>query len=325
MSRILLAGATGVIGNAIARQLAEEGHSVRAMVRSVAKARPLLPPNVECVAGDVTDVDAIQAAMDGCDVVYHAAGLPEQWLADPTTFDRVNAGGTANMVEAALLCRVRRFVYTSTIDVFPMENGEPFDESTIDTRPKATAYERSKAEADRIVTRALDRGLPAVFLHPSGLFGPGPATSPGTNNLIADLLAGRLPMLLPGGMPLVFSLDCAAGHILAERKAAVGDRFILSDRYCSLVDLAAELARLRPGTRIPPVLPRWVAVLLANAGELLSSLIGRAPLLPKGQLEFLGYEAKPVSTHAVETLGWKITPLTQALERTCAFLEAEGR
>lgn len=96
------------------------------------------------------DPTSVERAMAGCRVVYHAAGLPEQWLPDATTFERVNVGGTRTMIAAALAAGVERFVYTSTIDVFAWTPGTPFDESTIDPHPKGTAYERSKQAADRL-------------------------------------------------------------------------------------------------------------------------------------------------------------------------------
>ena len=102
MSRTtLLTGGTGIVGNAIAAELVRRGRRVRALVRSLERGRALLPAECELVQGDVTDAASVTSALDGCDVVYHAAGLPEQWLADPGTFARVNAGGTRIVADAA--------------------------------------------------------------------------------------------------------------------------------------------------------------------------------------------------------------------------------
>ncbi len=224
MPEVLLTGATGLLGNAIARALVEQRRSVRALVRSPHKAASVVPAECELVAGDVTDKASVTTAMRGCRVVVHAAGLPEQWLADDATFERVNVGGTRNLVEAALECGVERFVYTSTIDVFVFPApGNSFDESELDPQPKATAYERSKQSADRLVTAALERGLDAVFLHPSGIYGAGPDTSPGTNHLIADLVRGKVPLLLPGGMP-VGGAGSSPQAVRPHTSQAIGER-----------------------------------------------------------------------------------------------------
>lgn len=325
MAKTLVTGATGLIGYNIVRELLSRGRQVKALVRSVEKARRILPPACELAPGDVTKSDSVEAAVDGCDVVYHCAGLPEQWLSRITQFDEVNAGGTRIVGEAALQKKVRRFMYTSTIDIFEAPDGAEYDESKIDAKPKGTAYERSKQEADRVAVSLLGRGLPVTFLHPSGLYGPGPESSPGTNQLFVDLNRGKIPMLLPGGLPLVFSEDCAHGHILAEEKGKVGDRFILSESYMSLVDLAKLVSRELALKKVPPVMPYFLGKTISVAGEIAAKVIQKPPLIPKGQLHFLQWQARPSSARAQKELGWKPIPLEEGVRKTIAFLRADGR
>lgn len=321
--RTLLTGATGTVGHAIARALLAEGRAVRALVRDVERARELVPDRVELMAGDVTDAASVRRAVAGCDVVYHASGLPEQWLPDPGTFRKVNYEGTRHVLEAALAENVRSFLYTSTIDVFVMPPGEPFDESHLDPNPKATAYERSKQEADRLVTAALERGLPARFLHPSGVYGPAPVTT-GVNDFLRRLGRGEIPMLLPGGMPVVFAADVARGHLLAEQKAPIGARYILSESYLTLQDMARAVHAQIPTSRIPAILPRWVARAVSTTGELWAKFSGMAPLIPSGQLHFLTTEAHPSAQKAHRELGWQPTSFADGLRITLADMKAHG-
>jgi dihydroflavonol-4-reductase len=321
--RTLLTGATGTVGHAIARALLAEGRAVRALVRDVERARELVPDRVELMAGDVTDATSVRRAVAGCDVVYHASGLPEQWLPDPATFRRVNYEGTRHVLEAALAEEVKSFLYTSTIDVFVMPHGEAFDESHLDPQPKATPYERSKQEADRLVTAALERGLPARFLHPSGVYGPAPITT-GVNDFIRRLGRGEIPMLLPGGMPIVLAADVARGHLLAEHKAPVGARYILSESYLTLQEMARAVKQHVPNARVPAILPRWVAKAVSTTGELWARFSGMAPLIPSGQLHFLTAEARPSATKARRELGWEPTPFADGLRVTIADMKAHG-
>ncbi|HET9062242.1 MAG TPA: NAD-dependent epimerase/dehydratase family protein, partial [Candidatus Binatia bacterium] len=203
--------------------------------------------------------------------------------------------------------------------------GLTFDESEIDPAPKATAYERSKQTADRVVTDALAEGLPAVFLHPSGIYGPGPATSPGTNQLIADLVRGKVPMLLPGGIPVVHCDDAARGHLIAGRDAEIGTRYILSESYHSLLDVARSVSAITRTSKVPPVMPLAVARVVAEVGETVARWTRRPPLLPRGQLTFLQYEARPVSRRAERELGWIPRPFAQGLAETIDFLRGAGR
>ena len=312
----LVTGATGLVGHNIAAELLRRGRAVRCLVRDLERARASVPAGAELVAGDVTDADSVRRAVAGCSVVYHAAGLPEQWLRDPATFDRVNRGGTEIVGEAALAAGVERFVHTRTIDVFRGGPGEHYDESMLDPEPKGTHYERSKQAADRWVAGAVARGLPAVFLHPGAVYGPGPAASPGTNQFLRDLVGGKVPALLPGGMPVVFSRDVGLGHVLAER-APVGARYILVDRYYTMQAIAAAV-RDACGSKIPRTLPRWFARLISAVGEVLARLTRRPPLLPRGQLHFLLWGALPSSDLAQRELGWHPTPLTTGLAATIA-------
>ncbi len=317
----LLTGGTGIVGNAIATELVRRGRTVRALVRSLERGRALLPSPCELVQGDVTDAESVRRAVAGCEVVYHAAGLPEQWFADAGVFERVNVGGTRIVADAAHAAGVARFVYTSTIDVFACIAGVPFDEGTIAVTPKPTAYERSKQDADRYVSALVARGFPAVFLHPSAVYGPVPASSPGLNGLIADLVRGKIPMLLAGGMPLVYAPDVAVGHVAAEAQPP-GSRFILSESYWQLVGIARAVAE-RTGAQVPRVLPRMVAHAVSLAGDAVSRLTGRAPLIPRGQLEFLESHMRPDAARAKRELGWTPTPFRDALPATLEFVLRE--
>jgi len=322
MSAMLVTGATGTVGSAVAAELAATGHSVRALVRDVDRARPLLPSGVEPVRGDVTDAASISAAVDGCERVYHAAGLPEQWRLDPEDFRRVNVAGTANVVEACLAGGVGRLVYTSTIDVFAWSPGTPFDESRLDPEPRPTAYERSKQEADRLVASALDRGLDAVFLHPSAVYGPAPVVAAGLNHLLIRLARRQIPMLLPGGMPVVHAADVATGHLAAAERGRSGDRFILSGEYLTLREIALAVREHVPAAKVPPVMPMAFARALAVAGEGLAKLTRRAPLIARGEQVFLASHPVPVADRARRELDWSSRPAGPGFGETLAGFRA---
>jgi dihydroflavonol-4-reductase len=324
--RVLVTGGTGMVGYCIVQSLLARGCRVRALVRSMDKGKAVLPAACELVQGDVTVPRTLGPAAEGCEWVFHAAGFPEQWMRDPATFDRINADGTANMVAAARAAGVKRFVLTSTIDVFRWRKGETYDETELDPEPKRTPYERSKQRADRIVADAVAGGLDAVFLHPAGVYGPAPSDSPGTNDLMLKLWHGEVPALLPGGYPVVFAPDVGEGHVRAAERAKAGARFILSDRYYALTELAREmLAALGRTREVPRVIPLWLASTISTMGELKGKLIGRPPLMPKGQLQFLQVDSYPSARRATEELELPFTPLAEGLARTVAWLRAAGK
>lgn len=319
MPKTLVTGATGTIGYAVVRALLDKGRDVRCLVRDVDKAKEIVPDTCELVRGDIMDQDSVGAAVQGCEAVFHAAGMPEQWVRDPSIFERVNSVGTANMVEAALKQGVRSFIYTSTQDMFDLSRN-PFDETMLSLKPLHSHYERSKQKAERIVEGALETGLPVRFIHPVATYGPVPGGVSGLNVLLKDLALGKVPILLPGGFPVVLNEDVAALQLLVEEKAAVGERFIAFESYQSLKDVAEAVAELVEGAKVPGMMPGWTASMIASIGEMISVLTKKPPLISHGELGVLRRKGRPSAEKAKRELGWTPTPFKQGLARTLESL-----
>jgi dihydroflavonol-4-reductase len=320
---VLITGATGQVGNAIARRLADDDVEVRALVRSPSRAQ-VLPVRVRSVLGDVTDAASVRAALDGVATVYHSAGIPEQWRKDTGEFARVNVEGTRNVVEAALAAGVERFVYTSTDDVLVGPPGQPFDESAVNPEPGVTPYQRSKQEADRIVVAALHRGLPAVFLHPAGVYGPAPFLVKGLNDLLMQLAKRKTPALLPGGMAVAYSEDVADGHVRAAAQAPVGARYLLAESFQTLTEIAEAVAAAEPRAKVPRVMPLPVARTVSTVGEGVARVTGRPPMIARSVLQFLERGSRPSGARARTELGWTPTPFRTGVDQTLAYFRQQG-
>src|SRR3954469_5930179 len=319
--RALVTGATGKVGNAVARALAARGDDVRVLVRDPWRAASLLPPGVTPVQGDVTDPASLPAAVEGSEVVFNAVGLPEQWLADEATFELVNARGTENVVRAARDAGARRVVHTSTIDVFHADPGQRFDESELASYPKGTAYERSKQHAEELALAAR-AGMEIGMVNPAGVYGLGPAGSASfEEDFFKPLIRRRLPVLPPGGMGMCFTDGVARGHLLAAERGRDGERYILCDGHVTFPELAEIVVRVAGRGRIPPRLPAALANVLVPAGESLSRVIRRPPLLPRGQLTFFLWNAQPDASRARRELGWEPTPLEDGIRATLDTLD----
>jgi dihydroflavonol-4-reductase len=319
--RVLVTGATGKVGHAVTRALLERGDEVRALVRDPAAA---IPEGAEPVRGDVRDTESLVSAVKGCELVFNAMGLPEQWLPDEGTFHEVNARGSENVARAARAAGARRLVHTSTIDVFHSPRGGHFDESELADYPKGTAYERSKQEAERLVLEA-SGGMDVVLVNPAGVYGPGPSGGASLEeDFFRPLVRKRLPAVPPGGMGVCFTDGVAAGHLLAAERGRSGERYILCDRHVRMRELAETVVRVAGRGRVPPSLRPRVARGLALGGELVSRAIGKPPLLPTGQLHFLMWNAAPDSSKAQDELGWEPTALEEGVKRTLAAMGCLG-
>jgi dihydroflavonol-4-reductase len=323
--RFLVTGATGKIGNAVARQLAERGDEVVALVRSPAKARELLPSGVELAQGDVSDPVSLRAAAEGVDGAFNCMGLFEQWFADPGIFDRINGEGARNVIAAAREAGAKRAVHTSTFDVFHAPQGGTVSEAEVADYPKDTAYERSKQLAERLVLEEAERGIEVVIANPSSVYGPGPWQGTGIDRAVRDAIRRRLPATPPGGMTLVFADDVARGHVAAFDRGRPGQRYILADGYAPMKEVL-RLAVAEAGRGwVPPALPLGLAKGMASAGEAVSRVIRQPPLLGKGQLTFLQWQARASNDKARTELGIEFTTLPDGMARTVRWMEDSGR
>jgi dihydroflavonol-4-reductase len=323
--KVLVTGSTGKVGNAVVRRLIERGDEVVALVRDVGGARELLPSGIELAVGDVTDPGSIRRAAEGAEGVYNCMGIYEQWVPDRSLFDRVNSIGALNVIAASRQAGVRRAVHTSTIDVFHAERGETAREDVVADYPKGTAYERSKQLAEELVLGEARHGIEVVIANPATVYGPGPWARTGLDGAIRDAIRGRLPAVPPGGMTLAYADDVADGQLAAFDRGVPGERYLLADGYATLREILAAAVEAAGRGRVPPSIPTPAAKLLAAAGEGLSRVIRRPPLLPRGQLHFLLWEARADSGKAQRELGFEPTPWPEGIEHTVRWMIDEGR
>ncbi len=322
--RVLVTGATGKIGNAVARRLRDRGDEVVALVRDAARGREALPAGIALAAGDVTDPASLREASKGIDAAVNCMGIFEQWTGDDEIFDRVNAQGARNLVVAAREAGAGRVVHTSTFDVFHADRGGTVREDRVADYPKGTPYERSKQRAEELVLAEAE-GIEVVIVNPSTVYGPGPWATAGLDGPIRDAIRRRLPASPPGGMTLAYVDDVADGHLAALDRGRPGERYILADGYATGREILRAAVNEAGRGWAPPPLPPPLARGVVAAGEGLSRVIRRPPLLPKGQLHFLLWEARADSTKAREELGVTFTPWEEGVRRTVRWMIEEGR
>lgn len=320
--RALVTGGTGLVGNAIARRLVADGSHVRVLVRASSD-RSVLPRGVEVAVGDVTDAGTLPPAVDGVEVVFHAAGLPEQWRRDGGDFFAVNRHGTRNVLEAAQAAGVRRVAYTSTLDVFRRDEHGVVRETQPDPEPKPSAYENSKVAAEREVDRLLDRGLDVVLLNPAAVYGPSPTTT-GMTQLFVRAARGEVPVVPPGGVSLAYVDAVAAAHVAAVDRGRTGERYLLADDYVTMRQLVERVSRAGGTTRRPPEAPAWLLRAVARASAPLARTFGFRPMVAPGELAFLLWEARVDATKAREELGYTPVAVEEGIARTVADLRDRG-
>jgi dihydroflavonol-4-reductase len=320
-SRVLVTGGTGFLGGLLLTRLVREGRQVRALVRRAGDRERLPTPEVELALGDLADEEALARAADGCEVVYHAAGVNQLCLPDPTPLYQVNVEGTRHLLWAAQRAGVRRVVYTSSAATLGVDqHHRPLDETAPPPPQLTSHYARSKLEAELVALGFT--AVEVVALNPSSVQGPGRVT--GTAKVFLDYLNGKLPFDLPSRFGICYTEDCVNGHLLAEAKGRPGQRYVLNTATVSnreAIDLIAVIAGL---TDRPRTLPLPLAMATAACLESFARMRGTRPVLCREAVRTLGQPHLYDGSRAERELGLQYTPLREAMAATVRWYVEQG-
>jgi dihydroflavonol-4-reductase len=323
----LVTGAAGFIGSAVVRRLLGRGRAVRCCVEPGADRQNLAGLDVEIVEADVNDRHAIGRALEGCRALYHLAAIYKLWLPDDSLMYEVNVEGTKTVLFAALRAGLERVVYTSSIAaVGRPESGDLADESVrFNLWSESNHYIRSKWLSERDALRFAREGLPLVVVNPAFPFGARDIGPTPTGRFIADALAGKVPGYTEGGFNAVNVEDVAEGHILAEERGRVGERYILGEHnvtYKQFFDAVTEVAGLKPIAR---KLPTSVFLGVAWAMERAADVRGKAPMLTYKSARYASRNLWFDTRKAHDELGMPTTPLRESIEQAVRWFRDHGR
>jgi dihydroflavonol-4-reductase len=269
------------------------------------------------VEADALDRESMRAALEGCDVLFHTAGLvasrprSEVW--------RVNAIAPRIAVETAADAGVRRVVLTSSVAAIgPAPRDRPADEN--DTFPKGGTgmiYADSKREGERAAFFAGERlGIEVVAVNPAYVLGvPANRSLPGetSTRIVGNYLRGRLPAIVDAYTNIVDVEDVAEGHLLAADAGKPGERYILGSenlRWSDVIQQVAELSgRREPVVAIPPE--------VAAGANLFGNL--RVPGVPLEGLRLMAPDWRYSSAKAERELGYSPRSAHETIERTVSW------
>jgi len=317
----LVTGATGHIGNVLVRLLNERGEKVRAMIMPGEDPTPLNGLDVEIIEADVLDYQSLLIAFDQVEVVYHLAGIISILPGKDHMLHAVNVSGTRNVLQAARSSGVRRLVYTSSIHALKrVPDGVLIDETVpFDIEHALSSYDSSKACASLDVLNAVQAGMDAVIVCPTGVIGPYDFRRSEMGQLILDCVEQKPMLYVDGAYDFVDVRDVAQGLILAADKGRCGESYILSGERIAVLDiikivqeilgrplfslkipfsLARFTANLTPQYyRLTHAKPRFTSYSLATITS--NSFISHA----KANLE-LGYHPRPLRESLSDTVKW---------------------
>lgn len=319
---VLVTGATGFVGSAVARHLVASGFDVKVLMRSTSDTRNLEGLHVELRYGDLTDAQSLREAVSGCHGVFHVAADYRLWVRDSDSMYAANVAGTRNLLQAAVSAGVERIVYTSSVATLGLNaDHSPADEDTPTAFENMIGhYKKSKFMAEEEVRKLAEHeGVPVVIVNPSTPVGPRDRRPTPTGRMVVDAARGRMPLYVDTGLNIVHVDDVAAGHLLAYRKGTVGRRYVLGGENMTLREILGSIAALA-GCKPPRLcLPHGLLEPVARASEFWARRSNGEPLLTVDGLRLarkymffssaranreLGYQARPAQEAIADALDW---------------------
>ena len=266
--RVLITGATGLLGGHLIKELQQRGEDIRALVLPVENADKLEKQGVEVVRGDITDASTLEPAVQDVELIFHLAGMMGIWrpLAD---YRVVNVTGSENLYKAAQKAGVRRYVHTSSHTVYGLGYGRFLTENGV-LRPDPDAYSLTKAEGDRLMRRLmLNSAVETVILRPGTFFGPGDRLHFG--RMAQKMKDGKGVIIGRGdnALPFCYVTDVVQGFMLAAyHENAPGNVYnITNDRPLTQLEMFNAIADAVDGvrpTRHLPYLPIYYGSIVAE-------------------------------------------------------------
>ncbi len=323
--RVLVTGATGLVGGAIVRELASRGHALRILARPTSDTSPLADVELDVARGDVLDAESVRRALGGCDAVVHTAGVVGFRPGQAETLMAVNARGVETVLGAALEAGVRRAVLTSSTAVL---GGTRSPDELDETSPGnvdalGIPYFVSKRAGERTATALAARGLPVVIVRPAYVLGPGDVHASSAATLAA-IARRRIPAYVEGGASFCDVRDVARGHAEALERGRTGEVYIPGGHNLRMTELMRRVAAIA-GVRPPPRLPYAVALAAATVQELRARLTGGRAGMSRDLVRSAALYTFVSSAKAARELGYAIRPFDDTVRDTLRWFLASGR
>jgi dihydroflavonol-4-reductase len=327
--RVVVTGATGYIGSAVARAVEARGAKLVAVVAPGVDDRNLDGIEAERARLDIRDAAAVRDVCSGARFVFHLAAIYRFWASSPKIFYEVNVGGTLNVLDAVRAAGAERLVFTSTVGVLGLgttKRGQPADETChADISRLYGHYKRSKFIAEHEVLRAAAEGLDVCLALPTFPLGPGDVAPTPTGKVVLDFLNGRMPGFVDTAMNVSHVDDLAAGHLAALERGSAGRSYILGGENLSMREILCMLASYC-GLPMPRLqVPRGVVLTAGVASDLIEGrLLRREPHVPLEAARRSGSRMIFNDDRAREELGYTSRPARQAIEESARWFADHG-
>lgn len=326
MSKVIVTGANGFLGSWLTRQLIQDGHDVYALVRKNSDLSELEGAQCKFLYGDVTDLDSLRTAFQNMDAVFHLAGVIAYKKSQRPLMEKVNVGGTKNVVQACKELKTPRLVYLSSVVAIGggRNKSDILDEnSTYNISDLNLGYFETKKQAEEIVKSATNSGdIQSVILNPSTIYGAGDAKK-GSRKMQLKVAQGKLKFYTSGGVNVVAAEDVVDGIIKGWLKGRNGERYILAGENITIKTLFETIAK--EAGQSPPSfqLPTWLLHVIGMIGDLLEKVGLKGPLSRENAYTATMFHWFK-SDKAQKELGFTPRPAASAIRSSVQWMKDQG-
>jgi len=244
--KVLVTGANGFLSGHVVNELLRNGYTVRAMMRAGAKAPALIDLEVEVVYGNITNKSDIEKAVNGCDVVIHAAADTRQSHRKATDYFPVNVQATANIIEAMAALDCKKLIFVSSANTMGFGTlQQPGNENTpVSPVLLKSGYAKSKLVAQNLVQEAVkNQQIEAVIVNPTFIIGPFDY-NPHSGRIFKMILSRKITLCPPGGKNFVDVRDAAGAIVKAITNGKSGECYLLAGENLSFRDFFQKIRLL---------------------------------------------------------------------------------
>lgn len=311
---VVVTGVNGHIGNNLARDLLENGYSVRGTVRDMSKAPDL---DIEVMVADVLSTDGWDSVFEGVSGLFHLATIYATSGNGQLIIDTANRG-TENVFRAAAAAGIKRIVYTSSVAAIGSLPLGVKDESNWNEN-FSLPYTRAKTESEKRAWELADElDLDLRVINPSGVLGGSFSRPTPSTDVIGDALKGKYPIVPKIPLAFVHVNDVAKAHRLAFENDNAHGRYILAPHQdTDIHKLLKRGKQLFPKSKLPKIgLPLWLLPIVVFQDWFQGIFTGKRMLTRKAAKSFARGDAKYSSAKAEEELGMEWMSIDDCIRDT---------
>ena len=321
-TRVLVTGATGLVGNNVTRLLAARGYRVRVLTRPLSDPRPLAGLDVEIARGDVTDPASLEESLRESRLSFMPPDMSSWVGKTPHNTKRSISRGPCTW--RPRLARWARMIHVSTVNTLGIGTKHQLaHEQWSAAENIACPYVVSKKAAETAVRQQIELGLDAVIVHPGLMFGPWD-WKPSSGRMILEVARNFTPMAPKGGSSICDVRDVGDAIIAALDKAPTGRTYVLAGHNVTYLKLWQHIADIAGGTRPLCRCGPLIRLALGRGGDFWGWLTGHEPDVNSATIRLSDCYHYFDSSRAQRELGYQIRPVVESLRDAWHWFQEYG-